>query len=92
MTNCKCIAGNGQDKIQIQVLEGQLSWFVHIISAILKGRLSATSTAENQAHPSCDLAKVTFSSRFEPNAIYRESAFMLFRKPEKNDLGSLCSE
>lgn len=41
-------AGNGQDKLQIQLLEGQLAWFVHIISAILKGRVSATTTAENQ--------------------------------------------
>lgn len=36
----------------MQLLEGQLAWFVHIISAILKGRLSSSSTsAESQVPP-----------------------------------------
>ncbi len=33
------------------VLEGQMTWIVHIISAIMKGRLSS-STAECQVRPS----------------------------------------
>lgn len=56
MTRDRKFAGNGQDKVQIQLLEGQLAWFVHIISAILKGRVSATSTAENQVFSFCKLA------------------------------------
>jgi hypothetical protein len=46
--------GNGQEVLQIQLLEGQLAWFVHIISAILKGRLSSTtSSAESQVTQTC---------------------------------------
>ena len=37
----------GQDAVQLEVLEGQLTWLVHIIGAVISGRLS-TTTAESQ--------------------------------------------
>jgi hypothetical protein len=43
----KLFAGPNHDPTEIAVLEGQLTWLVHIISAILKGRV-ASSTAECQ--------------------------------------------
>ena len=39
--------GNGQDARAVAVQEGQLAWCVHIISAIIKGRMS--TSAEHQA-------------------------------------------
>lgn len=36
--------------MQIQVLEGQLTWLVHIVGAVIKGRLNS-SAAESQVRP-----------------------------------------
>ena len=38
----------GQDVSQLAVLEGQLAWMVHIIAAVVKGRMSQV---ENQVRP-----------------------------------------
>ena len=37
----------GQDDVQLEVLEGQLTWLVHIIAAVVRGKPSS-STAESQ--------------------------------------------
>ena len=40
----------GQSGRAIALLEGQLTWLVHIVGAIIKGRLSSSS-AESQVLP-----------------------------------------
>ncbi|KAL3148536.1 hypothetical protein ABBQ38_013973 [Trebouxia sp. C0009 RCD-2024] len=49
----------GQDAVQLEVLEGQLTWLVHIIGAVIRGRLSS-STAESQETIDGDLAARAF--------------------------------
>ena len=49
----------GQDTVQIEVLEGQMTWLVHIIAAVVKCRLSS-STAESQETIDGDLAARAF--------------------------------
>ena len=49
----------GQDAVQLEVLEGQLTWLVHIVGAVIKGRLSS-STAESQETIDGDLAARAF--------------------------------
>ena len=49
----------GQDTVQMEVLEGQLTWLVHIIAAVVKCRLSS-STAESQETIDGDLAARAF--------------------------------
>ena len=39
--------GAGQDEAGMQVLEGQSSWLVHIIGAVIRGR-NGSSAGENQ--------------------------------------------
>ena len=39
---------SGQEEAQLQLLEGQLSWLVHIIGAVIRGR-NNSSAGENQA-------------------------------------------
>lgn len=54
------VMGNaGQDAVQLEVLEGQLTWLVHIIGAVIRGRLSS-STAESQETIDGDLAARAF--------------------------------
>ncbi len=49
----------GQDAVQLEVLEGQLTWLVHIIGAVIRGRLSS-STAESQETIDGDLTARAF--------------------------------
>lgn len=49
----------GQDAVQVDILEGQLTWLVHIIAAVIKCRLSS-STAESQETIDGDLAARAF--------------------------------
>ncbi len=49
----------GQDAVQLVVLEGQLTWLVHIIGAVIRGRLSS-STAESQETIDGDLTARAF--------------------------------
>lgn len=49
----------GQDALQINILEGQLTWLIHIIAAVIKCRLSS-STAESQETIDGDLATRAF--------------------------------
>ena len=39
--------GNGQDEAQIQLLEGQLTWLVQIISAIIRGRANSSAAGSS---------------------------------------------
>ena len=41
------VVGNGQDAAQIQLLEGQLTWLVQIISAIIRGRANTGSSSSS---------------------------------------------
>ena len=50
----------GQDAVQLEVLEGQLTWLVHIIGAVIRGRLSS-STAESQETIDGDLTARAFA-------------------------------
>ena len=53
---CGMTLAAGQDGRALALLEGQLTWLVHIVGAIIKGRLSSSS-AESQARrhdPACD--------------------------------------
>ena len=45
---CQCATGAG-DGSSIALLEGRLTWLVHIVGAIIRGRLSSSS-AESQVH------------------------------------------
>lgn len=38
----------GQDEKQLEMLEGQLTWLVHIIGAVVKGRMNTTGGAGGQ--------------------------------------------
>ena len=49
----------GQDAVQLEVVEGQLTWLVHIIGAVIRGRLSS-STAESQETLDGDLTARAF--------------------------------
>ena len=49
----------GQDAVQLEVLEGQLTWLVHIVGAVISGRLS-TTTAESQEIIDGDLTARAF--------------------------------
>lgn len=49
----------GQDAVQLEVLEGQLTWLVHIIGAVIRGRLSS-STAESLEAVDGDLTARAF--------------------------------
>lgn len=49
----------GQDAVQLEVVEGQLTWLVHIIGAVIRGRLSS-STAESQETIDGDLTARAF--------------------------------
>lgn len=49
----------GADSNSVQVMEGQLTWLVHIIGAIIRGRLS-TSSAESQEVIDGELAARVF--------------------------------
>ena len=74
----------GQDAVQLEVLEGQLTWLVHIIGAVIRGRLSS-STAESQDPIDGALAAGAFGLlQFVDSGYARQGTCTNFVQPEGN--------
>jgi exportin-7 len=50
----------GVDNTQLQAMEGQLTWLVHIVGAIIRGRQTSSSSAESQEVIDGELAARVF--------------------------------